>query len=183
MQNDKPKFTYEFREQGTANATFAYGDISISFHLTNVSNPLNELLEGIVAIIRNPSQLWGERNIKVITWYDDAITYNWNLEMLNNSTLRLQITQGTGFFDDTNTIELINIDINIHIFINAIISELDSFIKQIGILNYVQFWQKGNFPITDFLYLKKHLIDFNIWTNHNNNPCDTLSDEILLLMA
>lgn len=183
MQNDKLKFTYELRESGAANATFAYNEIVISFHLTNVSNPLNELLEGIASIIRNPSQLWGERNVKVVSWYCGATTYNWNLEMLNNSTLRLRISQGAGFFDDTEEIDLINADLNLHIFINVIISELDSFIKRTGILNYAQLWQKGYFPITDFLFLKKHLIDFNIWTCRTNEPCDTLSDEILLLMA
>jgi hypothetical protein len=63
----------------------------------------------------------------------------------------------------------------------AIVAELDAFIKETGLLNYVQQWQKDEFPISTLLFLKKQLIDKNMWqTNHQAG--DTLRLEMDLLL-
>ena len=182
--NNSFQFKYELREPGTAYASFASNDVFINFNLTNICNPLFELLEGLFGIVSNPKHIWGERNEIQITWLCTNNTYNWHFHLKGENDLTVIITQSTDFFEsDGDTIEVAHFECKVFDFVFCIINELDSFIKKTGLLNYVQHWKNGTFPFTYFLFLKKYLIDNNAWTTNDHKQCDSLSDEILLLMA
>lgn len=182
MQYDKPQFTYELGEPGTAKASFAYHDVALDFELSNICNPLGDMLSGLVSLLASPSYLWGEEGMSHIEWYNDSDSFYWQLTLRNRETLNIRIVKSAGFFDEGET-ELLNADCVCNEFIYCIISELDTLIKRTGMLNYSQQWQKAEFPITYFLFLKKVLIDNGRWHPGSRKQCDILSDEVLLLLA
>lgn len=184
MQSNNINFSYELTESGKANASFAYNDVLINFHLSNVCNPLFDLLEGIVSMITNPKHFWGETNDTQIIWYSENDSYNWYFNFLGNNEIIIKLSKSYDFFEENSADEiLIDFKCNFLDFIFSIINELDSLVKKVGLLNYAQQWQKGEFPITHFLFLKKYLIDNSYWKQSSKKQCDILSDEILLLLA
>lgn len=183
MQNGKPIFTYELREPGTAFATFKVNDDTVEFELTNVSNPLGDLMEGLVTMITTPSHIWGEENTCHVIWYGESSTYNWSITYTENNQCHVLLTESVDFFGDDTKSLLLEFDCNFHELILCFVDELDTFIKHVGLLNYTQTWQKDEFPLTQFLYLKKVLIDNNQWPAATNKEKGILNDEFTLLMA
>ena len=171
------------REPGTSYATFKVDDELIEFELTNVSNPLGDLLEGLVAMITTPSHMWGEENVCRVIWYGESSTFNWTITYTAEASCHVLLTESVDFFGDDTESTLLECDCNFHDFIHSFIDELDTFIKKIGLLNYAQKWQKDEFPITQFLFLKKVLIDNNKWSSPSKKQNDILSDELLMLLA
>ncbi|MCQ2203998.1 MAG: hypothetical protein MJZ15_06110 [Bacteroidales bacterium] len=185
MYNTQPTFTYCLREPGQAVASLKVNDDEVDFELTNVSNPLGDLLEGLVTMITTPSQMWGEENVCRVIWYGESSTYNWTISHVDESHCNISIAESVDFFGDDTESELIEFDCSFLDFIHAVIVELDKFIKAMGLLNYSQMWQKDEFPITQFLFLKKTLIDNGKWddTPSADNHKNVLSDECLMLLA
>lgn len=184
MQSAKPTFIYELRDPGTSSAIFKANGEDVEFELTNVSNPLGDLMEGLVTMITTPSHMWGEENTCRIIWYGESSTYNWTITHIDDTMCHIKITESVDFFGDDTESDLIELDCPFLDFIHCIITELDGFIKQIGLLNYSQQWQKDEFPLTQFLFLKKTLIDNNLWdAQEPNNSLNILSDEVLMLLA
>ncbi|MCQ2228495.1 MAG: hypothetical protein MJZ13_01970 [Bacteroidales bacterium] len=183
MQHEQPSFIYELREPGSATATFKANGEEVEFELTNVSNPLGDLLEGLVTMITTPSHMWGEENVCRVIWYGDSSTYNWTITHVDDIMCHVKVTESVDFFGDDTESELLELECSFHDFIYCIISELDKFIKVIGLLNYAQKWQKDEFPITQFLFLKKTLIDNNKWHDQDPNHDNILSNEVLMLLA
>lgn len=182
MDADKPIFSFALGVPGTAHAKFVCGGTEVEFQLDNVCNPLGDLLHGMVTLITTPSHLWGEENSCHVVWYSGTDSLNWFLSVDGNQDLLIKITKSLGFFED-DEVELLSFVCPYVVFVQCIVSELDSFVKQTGLLNYAQQWQKNEFPITYFLFLKKHLIDNGHWSPEVCKPCDILSDELLLLLA
>lgn len=182
MDTMKPIFSFKLGVPGTAHATFTCGDSSVDFQLDNVCNPLGDLLHGMVSLITTPSQLWGEENACHVVWYSGSDSFNWFISIDGNHDVSLKITKSLGFFED-DEVEMLSFACPFYDFVQCIVGELDSFVKGVGLLNYAQQWQKDEFPITYFLFLKKHLIDNNRWVTETNKTCDILSDELLLLLA
>lgn len=183
MQHEKLIFTYELREPGTSFATLKVQDDIVEFELTNVSNPLGDLTEGLVTMITTPSHLWGEENTCHVIWYGEASTYKWNITYTENNQCHILITESVDFFGDDTESPLVEFDCNFHDLILCFIEELDTFIKRIGLLNYTQTWQKDEFPITQFLFLKKVLIENNKWTSSPDKANGILNDELSMLLA
>lgn len=182
MQSGKPKFTFELKEPGKARISFAYRDELVEFEPTNVSNAIGDLLCELMSFITNPSYLWGEETQAVVPWYDEERGINWVLTMHSEDAFNVRVTSSDGFFEDEQT-ELMNLDCNFRELLLSIVAELDVQIKRIGLLNYLQLWQKNEFPITYFLFLKKYLIEKGEWKPIQDRQCDVLSDELLLLLA
>lgn len=182
MHTDKPKFTFELIEQGVAHATFAYRGRLVDYQPTNVCNAIGDLLSGLAQLITNPTYLWGEDAQQTITWFNDETSLNWVFTMCDDHTVTVRLCSSDGFFEE-DQVELLNLDCDFLELIFSIISELDAQIKSIGLLNYQQLWQKNEFPITYFLFLKKYLIERSHWHQMLHNKCDILSDELLLLLA
>jgi len=184
MRHEQPSFKYELQSPGSAIATFRANGEDVEFELTNVSNPLGDLLEGLVTMITTPSHMWGEDNVCRIIWYGESSTYNWTITHIDDTLCHIKITESVDFFGDDTESELIELEFPFHGFIYCIVSELDKFIKKIGLLNYAQKWQKDEFPITQFLFLKKTLIDNNKWdAPENENADNILSSEMMMLLA
>lgn len=182
MRNERPTFNYRLTSPGQAVATLKVHGEKVEFELSNVSDPLNDLLEGLVATITNPSHIWGEENSCHISWYGESSTYNWTITRTDDEHCSVCVKEVVGFFDDDNEYDLIEFSCKFHSLIFAIIDNLDRFIKLHGMLNYSQLWQKGEFPVTQFLFLKKALIDNGKWKSSRKRK-DTLSNEILMLLA
>lgn len=178
----EPVFNFKLETPGKAAASFACGGEKVNFDLTNISNPLGDLLRGIASLIIEPAHLWGEDNSCHVEWYSDQCCYRWVISTDATQQARISITQTNAIFDDEESREVMSATCGFYVFCHAIVSELDLFVKQMGLLNYEQKWQRDEFPITYLLFLKKHLIDNNQWraTRHLNG---TLSDELLLLLA
>jgi len=184
MLTKPPKFTYNLHQPGSANATLIADNIEVEFELTNISNPLGDLLEGLVTMITTPSHIWGEDNVCHIVWYGESSSYNWKIQRIDNDNCNVQITESVDFFGDDTETELIEFNCQFIQLIQSIISELDTFIKTIGLLNYSQKWQKDDFPITQFLFLKKTLIENNLWAAPEYiDTTNILRNEILMLLA
>ncbi len=182
MQNTKPLFKFELSEPGAAKASFSYGGEMVEFQLTNVCNPLGDLLGGLVSMLTNPTYLWGETTQSPIVWYNDEESVEWNLEMHSDQTISVKITETNGFFDDDKTL-LVDAHIDTCDFIFSIVHELDKMIKQIGLLNYHQQWCSNEFPLTYFLFLKKYLIEKGRWPQPKHKRTEILSDEFQLLLG
>ncbi len=178
----KPQFKFELDEPGTASATFSYEGRTIRFMLTNVCNPLGDLLSSIFSILITPSYLWGEEVKASVVWYNDELSLNWNLSCDNAQTIHVRISQTNGFFDDDESV-MMDTEIDCCDFIHCIVVELDDMIKQVGLLNYQQLWQKNEFPLTYFLFLKKYLLEKGCWQRSDAERTDVLTDEFMMLLA
>ncbi len=184
MQHVQPIFNYTLRQPGTSVATLTVAEVKVEFELTNISNPLGDLLEGLVTMITTPAHIWGEENICHVIWYGESSSYNWTIQRTDNNMCSVLITESVDFFGDDTEAELVSFSCEYMQLLTCIITELDIFIKSTGLLNYSQQWQKDDFPITQFLFLKKTLIDNGLWTTTNNNDShNILRDEVLMLLA
>lgn len=183
MRFQAPSFTYMLVEPGLASASLTVGDdMFADFSLPNVCNPLGDLLTGLVNMVQCPKHLWGEQNLEHIVWYGDDEQYVWEIEMLDANHISVKITQINDFFGEEG-VELLSFESQFDELVLPIIKSLDSLIKQIGLLNYQQQWQKDEFPLTMFLFLKKYLIDNGKWNRRAPQGKDVLNDEILMMLA
>lgn len=180
----KVQFTYQINSPGTATGEIMVYNSKVTFEINNVCNPLYDLLKGMVSLIYEPAHLWDEENICWVDWYSHQCGYKWTLSTLDGNTLHIRLSYLNDVFDDSTAQMIIDTQCNFHSFYQAIIKELDRFIKEIGLLNYEQLWQKDEFPLTYFLILKKHLIELGLWSaNNNQNDSTNLLDELDLLQA
>ncbi len=182
MPEQRIIFTFELPQQGEAKVMFSIDGIESEFELTNVCNPLGDMLSTMATMVTNPQQLWEGENTAGFIWYCEAESYNWTLTARANGTLNILITQSCEFFGD-DEVEIVNGECNTDEFIQVIVAELDRFIKAEGLLNYQQMWQANEFPITYLLILKKHLIDCGKWIVEKNDNGTTLADETILLLG
>ncbi|MGV8827764.1 MAG: hypothetical protein ACWA6U_05525 [Breznakibacter sp.] len=177
-----PLFSFQLEKSGKAMVQFCSDEQSAKFQLTNVSNPLNDLLKGMASLIFEPSHLWGEENYCYIDWYCEETSYKWALSTEDGVMLDVKIMYASDLFDESSSVTMVDCRCNFLDFYLAIVRELDFFIKQTGLLNYEQKWQKDEFPITYLLLMKKYLIDKGHWIPNSRNN-GTLSDELILLLA
>ena len=123
MSNSNFQFKYELKEPGTAYASFASNDVFINFNLTNICNPLFELLEGLFAVISNPKHIWGEKNEIQVTWFCGNNSYNWNFQIYGENELLVFITQSSDFFESNGeSSELVRFNCKITEFFYCIIN-------------------------------------------------------------
>ncbi|TAJ12255.1 hypothetical protein DMA11_13465 [Marinilabiliaceae bacterium JC017] len=175
-------FLYQIEKPGIASGTLSLHQQSVSFQVTNVSNPLYDLLKGMASLIFEPSHLWGEENMSWIDWYAESNGIKWVLSTEDGKQVHLKVIEYLDIFDEsTGKVKIDGVCDFLDLY-GAIVQRLDTFIKEMGLLNYEQQWQKDEFPITYFLLLKKHLIEKGSWVSEKikNN---TLNDEIDLLLA
>ncbi len=176
------QFTLSLGQPGTALALYVVDGIETEFELSNVCNPLSDMLVALTSLITNPVQLWEGTNTAAFTWYSDKESYNWTLTARQDGTLQVHVTQSCEFFGD-DEVEVVACECTLTDFVLCVTMELDRFIKSVGLLNYNQQWQTGEFPLTYFLILKKHLIDQGIWTAAQGNDGGTLEDEMKLIIS
>ncbi|PZX11801.1 hypothetical protein LX69_03034 [Breznakibacter xylanolyticus] len=157
------QFSYRITQNGMAKMTFAVNGNQVDFDATNHANPLYDLLNGMAGMILNPAHMWGEENQAWIEWYGQNGALRWVLTTPDGDTLQVKIFKITDIFDDSGTDLAIDASCKMNLFFYAILKELDDMIKQMGLLNYSQKWQKDEFPVTTFLFLKKQLIDKGVW--------------------
>ncbi|MDO4462327.1 MAG: hypothetical protein Q4C30_07525, partial [Bacteroidia bacterium] len=183
MHLQAPSFTYTIVEPGLANASLTMGDdMFAEFSLPNVCNPLGDLLTGLMNMIVCPKHLWGEQNVEHVIWYGENEQYNWEIEMLEENRISVKVCQIDDFFGEEG-VELLSFTCKFDELVLPIIRSLDEFIKRMGLLNYHQQWQKDEFPLTVFLFLKKYLIENGKWARKEPQGKDILNDEILILLA
>ncbi|MFT3740399.1 MAG: hypothetical protein QM786_16755 [Breznakibacter sp.] len=169
------RFEYRLKGSGSAEGSFALADKSFAFELGNVSNPLADLLNGLVGMILEPSHIWGDDNAAWVEWYGRSSAWRWLLSTSDGQHLHVTINQSTDMFEDTASRNVLEGECLFDGFMVAVVAELDALIKHTGLLNYAQQWQKDEFPLTNFLFLKKQLVDKGIW------PQTSLPDENLRL--
>lgn len=175
-------FHFALGDPGTATATYTVDGIESEFQLTNVCNPLGDMLGAIAQLLTSPSQLWEGSNTAAFIWYAEQESYNWTLTVDNEENLSIRVTQTCDFFGD-DPVELVNTRCHVSDFVSCLVSELDSFIKAIGLLNYQQQWQTAEFPLTYFLILKRHLMERGLWTPDETAESLNLSAEMAMLMG
>ncbi len=176
------QFTYHINSPGKASGELVVHDKKIPFQITNVSNPLYDLLKGMVSLVYEPSHLWDEENICWIDWYNETSGYKWIISTPDGKSLHIQIRYLADLFNEDSAQLMINTSCCFKTFYQAITQELDSFIKNMGLLNYEQLWQKDEFPLTYFLILKKHLTENGLWISNKEENSNFL-DELNLLQA
>ncbi len=174
-------FVYNLSDPGIAKGELCVHDKILQFKVSNISNPLYDLLKGMVSLINEPAHLWDEQNICWIDWYNKEGGYKWILETDDGINLRIQLDSLPDIFDESTTKNIINTHCNILNFYLAIVEALDKMIKNIGLLNYEQQWQKDGFPLTYFLILKKYLVEHGLW-EADKTENSNLNDEIDILL-
>ncbi|MGN0029472.1 MAG: hypothetical protein ACI35Q_07100 [Marinilabiliaceae bacterium] len=174
------EFSFRLNEPGFATAVYTTDGIETEFELSNVCNPLTDMLVAVASLITNPAQLWDGSNTSAFTWYSEKESYDWTLTALQDGTLRIRVTQSCEFFGD-DEVEVVNGECTMDEFVACITRELDRFLKSTGLLNYHQQWQTGEFPTTYFLILKKHLIDSGLWDAPAEGEGNILDDEMGIL--
>lgn len=175
------KFSIDLTEPGQAVALYTADGIETEFELSNVCNPLADMLSAVASLITNPCQLWEGTNTAAFTWYSERESFDWKLTATQSGELKIRVTQSCEFFGD-DEVEVVNGECSIAEFVLCITTELDRFIKGIGLLNYNQQWQTGEFPLTYFLILKKYLIEAGLWSSSDHDGSN-LSDEMKLILV
>lgn len=180
----KPTFSFAYNlvETGLARGYFKINNQAIEFETTNASNPLSDLLQAMVSIIQAPSHLWDEENSAVVEWYCDKCILTIGIASPDGKVIQLSLSRESALFgEETPTVKLKE-TFPLQEFYLIIIQELDRLIKQKGLLNYVQTWQKDGFPLTYFLILKKYLINWKVWIPSRMDS-DILESEFMMILA
>ena len=175
-------FAYDIVAVGEVEGCICANDQKVDFHMSNNSNPLHDLLKGMINLIFEPSHIWGEDNISWVDWYEESGSLKWVLSTDDGHTALLKIIRYKDFFDESSGQVVLETTIGMLDLYYAIIHRLDIFIKKEGLLNYEQKWQKDEFPFTYFLLLKKYLIEKGHWIP-TKEQLNTLSDEIDFLLT
>ncbi|MBK3517488.1 hypothetical protein [Carboxylicivirga marina] len=175
-------FTYNLVAVGLAEGAITANDQKVNFRLTNNSNPLHDLLKGMINLVFEPSHIWGEDNVSWVDWYEENGALKWVLSTEDGHTVHVKVIRFEDFFDETSGKLVLETAIGLLDFYYAIIHQLDIMLKKDGLLNYEQKWQKDEFPFTYFLLLKKHLIEKGHWIP-TKERLGTLSDEIDFLLT
>jgi len=180
--NQEFNFKYDFISVGVVAGTISSNNQCVDFELSNNTNPLNDLLKGMINIIFEPSHIWGEDNVSWVDWYEETGGLKWVLSTEDGHTIHVKIIRYDDFFDESSGKLVLDAALSLLDFYYAIVHRLDIFIKKVGLLNYEQKWQKDEFPFTYFLLLKKHLVEKGHWVP-TNERLGTLSDEIDFLLT
>jgi hypothetical protein len=178
----KLKFKYDLAGTGKAKGHFVIEDTKLNFHTLNVCDPLGDLLQAMVSIIQEPSHLWDEENRAVVEWYCDEFILVLDLSSPDGNTIHLHLTQTAIPLGEEMPLRKISGIFELKDFYLTIIVELNNLIRQKGLLNYAQLWQKNEFPLTYFLILKKYLINWKIWKPDVSDN-DILESEFMMILA
>lgn len=178
------RFVFDIKEGGVAIAKFLIGDADDEeeeFELTNICDPICDLLRGLVTMINKQQTDDDEENKYVVTWYNDNECFNWELSLDRDNYLSVKITESNSFFGD-ELFEAVNTSCSITDFLQAVVTELDAYIKRIGLLKYLELWGNNEFPLTYLLFLKKYLMDKGLWQSQSASGSAELSAECELLL-
>lgn len=176
------EFHYTLCEPGAATARYVAGGVETEFELSNVCNPLGDMLSALAQLVTHPSQLWEGSNTAAFVWYSEQESYNWLLSVDRQGRMSVRVTQTSEFFGD-DEVELVRHECQATDFIRCVVVELDGFIKEMGLLNYHQLWQTAEFPLTYFLILKRYLSDHGLWGEADAGRSLNLAAEIGLLLG
>ena len=182
MINNHIAFSYNLTDNGRAKAEITIGDNIWLFEVSNQGDPLKELLDNMCTMILTPSHLWDEQNQFAMDWFCEMIGVRWTLATEDANNLYVKLEVFDDIFDEDSGNMIFETECSYINFYNAIVKELDRFIKTVGILNYKQKWHNQGFPISSFLFLKKMLIERGVWTP-NAKPSKAFNDEIELLKS
>ncbi|MCG8581576.1 MAG: hypothetical protein MI866_16745, partial [Bacteroidales bacterium] len=72
-------FTYNLVDVGQVEGSVQANGQQVQFKLTNNSNPLHDLLKGMINLVFEPSHIWGEDNISWVDWYEESGSLKWVL--------------------------------------------------------------------------------------------------------
>ena len=182
---DKQKainFEYKLSGQGWSEGILSIDGQSLAFEISYLCEPIVELLEGLIEInqnfvLINDGKHFGKYSMK---WDGEPWGYKWQLEALNDRDVKISVEEFKDL-DDVKTGQVkIDMVCNIDAFTLEVVRALDAFIKSIGLLDYERQWGYG-FPLTNFLKLKKYLIDKGLWENSEKGSDQLISEfEILL---
>ncbi len=175
-------FTYDLVSVGIVEGKVQANNQTVNFRLTNNSNPLSDLLKGMISLIFEPSHIWGEDNVSWVDWYEEEGGLKWVLSTEDGHVVHVKIIRYDDFFDESSGRVVLDTAMGLLDLYYAIIHRLDILIKKTGLLNYEQKWQKDEFPFTYFLLLKKHLIEKGHWIP-TKERLGTLNDEIDFLLT
>ncbi len=181
----KQAFLFNFDLSGSGEATFfiEFGGKSLAFNASNVCNPVADLLKSMLSIIQEPSHLWGEENSAVIEWYYGDYAFTFELSSPDGKKIKFRLSKKASIFENSEVSEdSLEGSMDLQEFIYVIIFEFDSFIKRTGLLNYMQLWQKDEFPLTYFLSLKKYLIQWKKWSI-SQEEADILESEFMMVLS
>lgn len=175
-------FKYDLADPGKGRGCFIYGKKEMKFEAINICNPLGDLLKAMTSLIQEPSYLWGEEASKFVEWYCESCIFILEFSTKNGKTIEFSMTKSPAPFGEEKPSVKITGKIPLQEFYHTIITELDTFIKKTGLLNYAQIWQKDEFPLTYFLVLKKYLISWKIWIP-SKEESDVLESEFMMVLS
>ncbi|WP_066633703.1 hypothetical protein [Labilibacter marinus] len=180
--SNQVQFSYQIQPPGIASGKLTVLNKHVDFQITNISNPIYDLLKGLVNMIVEPKHLWDEENICWVDWFSETSCVKWILSTTDGKNINIKIVTSPDIFDDSNAEVSLENHCGFMDFCYGIVAELDRFIKELGLLNYEQTWRKDEFPLTYFLILKKYLIEHELWKESKVKP-GNLIDEIDILNA
>ena len=153
------KFSYEIYDIGWANAYIEINGYKDYFSVSYMTDGLKDLVEGVLTLLPECMPNDEVKKKIVFEWYAEPGGAIWTIESINNNQLHILIKS---FEDlDLKIGGKITLDEECYKtdFIQCIVDEMDSILKEYGLVGYRKTWYSHDFPISTYLKLKNYLMD------------------------
>ncbi|MBZ9626395.1 hypothetical protein G9F71_026695 [Clostridium sp. FP2] len=125
-----------------------------------LSDPLKDLLEGLLSIIPSCVPEDELKSMIAFKWYLEPAADKWTLELTDDLKLKIVIEEFEDEFEDEFADKgKIGFDVTCNLldFLNEVIKSLEQLLKKHGFVGYKNTWYLQDFPISSFLKLKYYL--------------------------
>lgn len=150
------KFEYKLIEIGWAEVSLEINEQRFYCHASYISEPLIDLLEGLLSIIPGCVPDDELKTSATFKWQLEPAIGKWTLMLVDTNILKIEIET----YEDNTCIKKLRdfkATCNLLDFINEIIISLEQLLKDHGLVGYKNFWYSYDFPISSFLKLKYYL--------------------------
>jgi hypothetical protein len=153
------RFKYILNGSGWAEGFIEVNSQKCEFNPSYLTDALGDLLEGLVEVTFNTNHKQRHFNTVFFDWDEEPNGLEWMLAPLEDGKVSIKIKS----FDDISSkdneqgIYVLNSVCNLKDLTEEIIKEVDSLIKNHGVVGYKESWVNHEFPLGSFLKLKHYL--------------------------
>ena len=150
------KFDYELTGIGWAEVNIEIQDKIYFSSPSYLSEPLVDLLEGLLSIIPGcvPDDELKTKN--TFKWFQEPAVDKWTLELKKDFNLKILIESFEDEFTCNGKLEF-DVTCNLLDFLNEFIKSIEQLLIKHGIVGYKNTWYGQEFPISSYLRLKYYL--------------------------
>ncbi|MFD2614530.1 hypothetical protein [Paenibacillus gansuensis] len=151
------KFGYKFHGRWTVDFCIEINSQRLSSNVTYVTDSLRDLLTALLRI--NPNCVPTEEVLSSdgCQWCTEPFMITWSITKRSNGMVHVVVK-----YEDLDDEDFIDTECPYDSLLEAIIMEVDTLIKENGIVGYKENWDY-EFPLTTFLKLKNYLLNKNTY--------------------